>query len=261
MELDRHRGTITVDGSATRRAMKRGEPGFEPGFTVLETVRIAVNPLPRERGSLCGPATPARPVHPGTYVRMQSAAAARVNRVEALIGTGLSDYRDVPRRRLHRAGIALVSARDLARSPLPRDHRSLLRGHLGERWSACPALSQGHSNRRIELAAWQQEIVDLFSTSVLARPDPFPRLAGPESIQRRPPQERSARVCLSRYFFRNLSDDILGLFFEPLSGRPPERRMSRRLRRPKALRKTHARRPQALTAAPWRPRNGVGNRS
>jgi len=24
-----------------------GEPGFEPGFTVLETVRIAVNSLPR----------------------------------------------------------------------------------------------------------------------------------------------------------------------------------------------------------------------
>src|SRR3954467_12366927 len=26
-----------------------GEPGFEPGFTVLETARIAVNSLPRER--------------------------------------------------------------------------------------------------------------------------------------------------------------------------------------------------------------------
>ena len=24
-----------------------GEPGFEPGFTVLETVRIAVNSLPQ----------------------------------------------------------------------------------------------------------------------------------------------------------------------------------------------------------------------
>ena len=33
-----------VAGPIARQA---GEPGFEPGFTVLETVRIAVNSLPR----------------------------------------------------------------------------------------------------------------------------------------------------------------------------------------------------------------------
>ena len=31
-------------------AFQAGEPGFEPGFTVLETVRIAVNSLPRGAG-------------------------------------------------------------------------------------------------------------------------------------------------------------------------------------------------------------------
>ena len=36
--------TLTVlTGPIARQA---GEPGFEPGFTVLETVRIAVNSLP-----------------------------------------------------------------------------------------------------------------------------------------------------------------------------------------------------------------------
>ncbi len=37
---------------ARRRA---GEPGFEPGFTVLETVRIAINSLPREAAAHARP--------------------------------------------------------------------------------------------------------------------------------------------------------------------------------------------------------------
>jgi site-specific DNA recombinase len=37
-------------------AVLAGEPGFEPGFTVLETVRIAVNSLPRRAAMLAVPA-------------------------------------------------------------------------------------------------------------------------------------------------------------------------------------------------------------
>jgi len=38
-----HASSAAVDGVRPHRA---GEPGFEPGFTVLETVRIALNSLP-----------------------------------------------------------------------------------------------------------------------------------------------------------------------------------------------------------------------
>jgi hypothetical protein len=34
-------------GSQASEGLAAGEPGFEPGFTVLETVRIAVNSLPQ----------------------------------------------------------------------------------------------------------------------------------------------------------------------------------------------------------------------
>ncbi len=33
-------------------APEAGEPGFEPGFTVLETARMAINSFPRGRGSI-----------------------------------------------------------------------------------------------------------------------------------------------------------------------------------------------------------------
>lgn len=36
-------------GRGWNKSFSAGEPGFEPGFTVLETVRIAVNSLPLER--------------------------------------------------------------------------------------------------------------------------------------------------------------------------------------------------------------------
>ena len=56
----RHRGSARPARAQSRApdagpASSAGEPGFEPGFTVLETVRVAIDSLPRSAGkSRCG---------------------------------------------------------------------------------------------------------------------------------------------------------------------------------------------------------------
>ena len=45
--LEHLREVVALAVVAGPIARQAGEPGFEPGFTVLETVRIAVNSLPR----------------------------------------------------------------------------------------------------------------------------------------------------------------------------------------------------------------------
>ena len=71
---------------------RAGEPGFEPGFTVLETVRIAVNSLPRERQKSTAPSGDSvRPADEHMFVSVHH-VPERVADVGALFGTGLSDY-------------------------------------------------------------------------------------------------------------------------------------------------------------------------
>jgi hypothetical protein len=37
---------LSVEGPVDRMGLQAGEPGFEPGFMVLETMRVAIDSLP-----------------------------------------------------------------------------------------------------------------------------------------------------------------------------------------------------------------------
>jgi hypothetical protein len=66
-----------------------GEPGFEPGFTVLETVRIAVNSLPRG-GEVYDSAI--RKYREHTFVSYER-TDTEVKAVSMLLGAGPGDGR------------------------------------------------------------------------------------------------------------------------------------------------------------------------
>jgi hypothetical protein len=91
--------------SARARSIEAGEPGFEPGFTVLETVRIAVNSLPRGEASLrCEPRSSVRSHDEHMFVSLRR-ATADVEAARSLFGIGLSDYEIARRTGVSRSSV------------------------------------------------------------------------------------------------------------------------------------------------------------
>src|SRR5579875_1536430 len=96
-----------IDGDLRDQA---GEPGFEPGFTVLETVRIAINSLPLERTAMV--------LGPWGCVRARS-AGARTDRDASDAGGGTRTPKGIAHRHLKPARRPVP--------PRPRTARPILR--------------------------------------------------------------------------------------------------------------------------------------
>jgi hypothetical protein len=76
--------------------LQAGEPGFEPGFTVLETVRMAINSLPWD--SRDGTGWAAIPSESDANICSSMAHdVASYQAVMALLANGLSDYKTAER--------------------------------------------------------------------------------------------------------------------------------------------------------------------
>ena len=263
-----------------RRQGRAGEPGFEPGFMVLETMRIAVNSLPRGVGRHAYRADAVRTVCEHVFVRTSRQTPTRTPTCSARIwatatsptpaAASSSSSRSTPsiRTSSRSAGPPSCSALPASR---PRRNRTPCTARFASRLGAehwpdlFPQMGPGRKHERpIVLAPWQREIVD-------AHPWPFVRglihSDGCRTVNRfktRLPSGRVAEYAYPRYFFSNLSADIRGAVLRELRAaraaldavQPPqhldlashERRAARRERGAEVLSATPRRR--AATRGP-----------
>ena len=137
---------------------------------------------------------------------MNSRAAARVDKVEGLIGTGLSDYEIARRTGISRStvqrwrtcGATTKTAKSETWRPRNRETYSYLLGvYLGDGYIAQASRS---SVLEISLDPRFPEIIEACSEAIW------------ETIGVRARRYRKVTPTSPRYFFTNLSADILGLF-------------------------------------------------
>ena len=118
---------LGAERAVDRMGLQAGEPGFEPGFMVLETMRVAIDSLPWDSRDGTDRATV--PSDPRANICSSMAYdIARYQAVMTLLGTGLSDYRIAAQ-----TGVSRATVRNWRLAPHPL--QTVERAELAATWS------------------------------------------------------------------------------------------------------------------------------